>query len=145
MYKGESNRLCQNWITVRMNKEFQQLGFYLESLSNLDRYYSENCYFKDPFNELHSRKDLFSLYEKMFKKLRTPRFYVTKCIENEYEVVLFWDFRFNANFEIKGSSLLILDHSGKITSHVDYWDTVGEIWQKVPVIGLIIRLFYKIF
>lgn len=116
-----------------------------ESLANLSIFYHEKCFFKDPFHEFHSREKLQGIYKKMFKKLEKPSFLITNYFEKEGELVLFWDFRFNEGFNISGSSLLVFDENKKIVTHIDYWDSVSEIWMKIPIIRIFIKMFYKIF
>lgn len=115
----------------------------VDSLEQLNDFYSEKCYFKDPFHAFHSREKLFQIYFKMFQKLKNPKFVITNYFEKENQIVLFWDFSFNNGFTITGSSLLLYDQNKLINSHIDYWDSVGELWSKLPIIGLVFKLFNK--
>ncbi len=130
-------------------RDLTQLKFWYESLSlhNLDQissFYSDPCFFKDPFHQLHTRDELINLYRKMFEKFPDAKFIVTSQINDLNESVLIWDFHFNGNNKIHGTSVLKFNAKGKITSHIDYWDTTEEIWIKIPIIGQMIKLFYKI-
>jgi hypothetical protein len=119
----------------------------IESLNLIENYYHEKCYFKDPFHETNSIIELKAIYLKMFLNLKSPRFIITDSFVNQKKVVLFWDFVFTINSKqqlIKGSTLLEFDQAGKITSHIDYWDSVSEMWMKIPILGKMIKLFYKL-
>jgi len=115
-----------------------------ENLNLLHEFYSLDAEFVDPFHHFKSRQKLFEIYLKMFQKLKSPKFKITKTFSNELEWVVFWDFTFNQNFKIKGMTLFVFNSKHKIIGHYDYWDSISEFWIKLPIIGTIIKLFYKI-
>lgn len=115
----------------------------IESLPQLNILYDQKCFFKDPFHSFESREKLFNVYLKMFKKLKNPRFIVTKFFEKENELVLFWDFTFNKKFKITGSSLITFNQSKIVISHIDYWDSISELWIKIPLLGTLLKLLLK--
>ncbi len=115
-----------------------------ETLAQINIYYANDCYFKDPFNTLTTAQELTSLYVKMFEKLKKPSFKIINFFEKEDQIILIWDFNFNDGFKIHGVSHLILNHRHQIISHIDYWDTVSEIWLKIPLLKSIIRFFYRL-
>ena len=127
--------------TKNLIKFYETLS--LETLDNLSSYYHDKCYFKDPFHELETCEELKAIYLKMFKNLKNPKFKITNSFEKDRELVLFWDFTFNDNFLISGSTHFIYDEHMKITKHIDYWDSVRELWAKIPVLRNFIKLFYK--
>lgn len=119
------------------------------NLDDIEKFYTEDCYFKDPFHELHTRHDLIKLYQKMFKILPDSKFVITKTFKNtENEMVLFWDYHFtmlNKKHIISGNTFFELKN-GKISKHIDYWDSVNEFWSKIPVIKyffLLLNRFMK--
>lgn len=116
-----------------------------ENLFQIHQFYAEDTFFKDPFHQLSTLQELEEVYVKMFKKLKKPRFIITKTFINNNEAVLFWDFTFNENFLIQGNSLLKYNAEGKIESHIDYWDSVDQIWMKLPVLKQILKPIYKLF
>jgi len=116
----------------------------LENLNQIDNFYTENCFFKDPFHQLNTRVALTELYVNMFKKYPDAKFIITNQINDQFESVLIWDFYFSGKNKIHGTSVLKFNAEGKISSHIDYWDTTEEIWLKVPIIGQMIKIFYKL-
>jgi steroid delta-isomerase len=40
---------------------------------------------------------------------------------------------------IHGLTLLRFDVAGKVVHHRDYWDAAGELYEKLPGIGLMMR------
>ncbi len=117
------------------------------TLQQIDQFYTTDAYFKDPFHEFFELPSLIKLYEDMFRKIKEPKFIITKSFPGEKELVLFWEFKFKAlnhDMSISGNTLFKFNDEGKIYYHLDYWDSVGELWSKTPVIGSMIKLFYRI-
>jgi len=42
-----------------------------------------------------------------------------------------------------GASHLLLDADGRITSHRDYWDAAEELYEKLPVLGALMRILKR--
>jgi hypothetical protein len=40
---------------------------------------------------------------------------------------------------VRGGSHLRLDGAGRITMHRDYWDAAEELYEKLPVVGGLMR------
>ena len=40
---------------------------------------------------------------------------------------------------IRGGSLLRFDAQGLVQEHRDYWDTAEELYEKLPVLGVLMR------
>ena len=121
-----------------------------QSVSTLSEYYSEDAYFKDPFNEVHDVKHIQHIFAHMYTALDKPRFVITSRIVENNACFLVWDFKFymknyNPTIEqtIRGGSHLILNAEGKIVSHRDYWDAAEELYEKLPVVGALMRWLKK--
>lgn len=118
-----------------------------ENLDKIYEFYAEDTYFKDPFHEYFQLSFLVKLYQDMFKKIKNPKFFITKSFPSDKELVLFWDFKFTINgkeMTISGNTLFKFNNEDKINYHLDYWDSVNELWIKTPVLGKLIKLFYRI-
>jgi hypothetical protein len=66
--------------------------------------------------------------------------------------MLVWEFRFWVKLwgkrqaqVIHGVSHLRFDASGKVCYHRDYWDAAEELYEKLPLIGSVVRFFHKKF
>ena len=40
---------------------------------------------------------------------------------------------------VRGASHLVLDAQGLVTLHRDYWDATEELYEKLPVVGALMR------
>ncbi len=116
----------------------------IETLEEIDNFYANDCYFRDPFNKLHNLQDIKKLYQKMFRHLSQPKFKIIHVLREGELVSLYWEFDFiflKKTFKIFGNTLLRLNSDNKIIEHIDYWDSVQEWWIKLPLIGAILRMF----
>lgn len=119
-------------------------------VAEFGRYYSEDAYFKDPFNEVRGLAPIREIFEKMFRQVVAPKFRVTETIADEKGVVLVWDMSFRMKSVrphevqvIRGVSHLRFSENGKVNYHRDYWDTGEELYSKLPVIGVAARLLRR--
>jgi steroid delta-isomerase len=119
-----------------------------ENLEHLAGIYCEDAYFKDPFNEVNGLAAIRAIFTHMFSALEQPRFVVTKAIVEQNHACLIWEFHFSRKglptpFQINGSSFLQLASDGRIQNHRDYWDTGEELYNKIPLIGLLTRFMRR--
>jgi len=122
-------------------------NFNADSINKLDQFYTEDCYFRDPFNEVHNREQLRKLFTEMLK-LKDLSFEVHEKIQQDDKAFINWDFRFTILGKaqcIHGGSLLHFAADGKVKSHVDYWDAAEGVYEKLPGFGALIRLVKKLF
>jgi hypothetical protein len=117
-----------------------------ESVQRFGQFYTEDAYFKDPFNEVRGIAPIQSIFAHMYTALHDPRFVVTGRIVEGEQVFLSWDFHFRfRNFRsdrpqiIRGATHLRLAADGRIRSHRDYWDAAEELYEKLPMVGGLMR------
>ena len=120
------------------------------SLDGIGFVYAPRARFKDPFNEVEGLDAIASIYRHMFASLQNPRFEVTGRALQGNECFLTWNFTFrfqgiqpNVQQTVRGCSHLVLDDSGRIASHRDYWDVAEEMYEKIPGLGALMRWLKK--
>jgi hypothetical protein len=120
-----------------------------QSLRQLKEIYATDARFKDPFNEVEGTDAITKIFEHMFASLHEPRFIVTGQVVQGMQCFLTWDFRFAFRRSrkqeqlIRGASHLVFSSAGQITLHRDYWDAAEELYEKLPVIGSVMRWLKK--
>ncbi|WP_370261778.1 nuclear transport factor 2 family protein [Limnobacter sp.] len=121
-----------------------------ETVADLPKFYAADAYFKDPFNEVHRAVDIQRIFGEMFHQVDKPRFVVHTAFEQDQQVFLGWHFLFEMKrFKVgqtqvcRGSSHLVLNQSGQVQSHRDYWDAAEELYEKIPVLGGLMRWLKK--
>ena len=118
----------------------------LDSLAALDALYAPDARFKDPFNEVAGTTAIRRIFEHMFASLHQPHFVVTGQLVDGEQAFLVWEFRFRMRrFDtsteqvVRGGSHLRLAADGRVLDHRDYWDAAEELYEKLPVLGALMR------
>jgi ketosteroid isomerase-like protein len=113
-----------------------------DTVARIDAIYAPDAFFKDPFNEVRGVAAIRRVFEHMFVQVRNPRFRITERWEHERGVALVWDFTFESGGSkrtVRGASHLRLAPDGRIAYHRDYWDVAEELYEKVPLLGGLMR------
>jgi ketosteroid isomerase-like protein len=128
---------------ARIVQAFEQLT--PADLARLGEIYTEDARFKDPFNEVQGVPAIRAVFEHMYVTLDAPRFIVHDVVAQGEQCFLTWDFvfrmrRFNRDLQtVRGGSHLKLAADGRIALHRDYWDAAEELYEKLPVVGSLMR------
>lgn len=127
----------------RIVARFESLS--LQDLPRLAEIYTPDAHFKDPFNEVQGVAAIQAIFAHMFESLDGPRFVIRERIVQGGQCFLSWDFvfrmkRFSTDEQvIRGGSHLRLAEDGRIAEHRDYWDAAEELYEKLPVVGTLMR------
>lgn len=118
------------------------------SLKTIDAFYTPAAYFKDPFNEVRDVRRIEHIFADMFDQFQQPRFVVQEqvCDDGKRQALLTWHFLFTwrgKDWCIVGSSHLRFTPDGLVEYHRDYWDASEELYEKLPVIGLVLKALKK--
>jgi ketosteroid isomerase-like protein len=136
---------------AELERELDRLVCFFEQLapSDLDRIallYAPAARFKDPFNEVQGVAAIEQIFRHMFESLHEPRFVVTQRMLQGREAFLCWDFVFRfQSFRsqqlqtIRGATQLRFDEQGRVELHRDYWDAAEELYEKLPLVGSLMR------
>ncbi|MGD9774651.1 nuclear transport factor 2 family protein [Diaphorobacter sp.] len=129
---------------ARLAQLYEQLT--PDHLDHLADYYAADARFKDPFNDVRGVPAIRAIFAHMFASLDQPRFVVTQQLAQGTQAFLAWEFHFRlrrwqAGVDqcIHGATLVHFDATGRVTLHRDYWDTSEELYQKLPVLGPLMR------
>lgn len=138
-----------------MSERLDRLAAYFESISEatlpqLRHYYTPDAYFKDPFNEVRDVVLIEHIFAEMYVSLHDPRFVIHSKIEQDDQAFLTWDFRFrikkykpDTTQIIRGSSHLQFDSHHRVRYHRDYWDAAEELYEKLPIVGGLMRFLKR--
>ena len=120
-------------------------GLSPQSVARFPEFYSADAYFKDPFNDVQGVAALARIFSHMFHKLDGPRFQVITIVADGDDVVLTWGFSFRtrgagaATLSIHGASHVRFNPQGQVAMHRDYWDAAEELYEKLPILGALMR------
>jgi hypothetical protein len=126
------------------------IRFYQElspaSVERFGEFYSEQAYFKDPFNEVRGIPAIQRIFRHMFGQVAEPRFVVTEQVADGGGAMLVWEFHYRVRLWGKGQAQVMRGVShlrfaadGKVEYHRDYWDTAEELYMKLPALGALMR------
>ena len=125
---------------ARVADFYQTLG--PATLDQLDTVYAADARFKDPFNDVVGVDAIRAIFTHMFATVEAPRFVVTNTLVDGEQAMLGWDFHLRLRGRalcIRGVSHLRFDAAGKVSLHRDYWDVAEELYEKLPLLGALMR------
>jgi ketosteroid isomerase-like protein len=107
-------------------------------------FYADDAAFKDPFNDVRGVAAIRRIFAHMFRTLREPRFVVLQALTQHDQCFVTWDFHFTRGrggtaMLIHGATHLRFGADGRIVEHRDYWDAAEELYEKLPLIGALMR------
>lgn len=121
-----------------------------EQVARLGEIYAADAYFKDPFNEVRGVPRIARIFGHMFEQVDAPRFVVHERVAQGDAAFLTWDFVFAfrrplppGERTVRGCSHLRFDAEGRVVFHRDYWDVAEELYEKIPVLGALMRLLRR--
>jgi hypothetical protein len=127
------------------------VAVYFENLSPasvalLPMFYASDARFKDPFNEVQGLAAVTQVFEHMYVALDAPHFVITHSLVDGDQAFLTWDFKFKfKRFDtqtlqtVRGGTHLQFNAQGLIILHRDYWDAAEELYEKLPLLGGVMR------
>ena len=109
-----------------------------------------DVFFRDPFNESRGIDGYIRIFQDMYDKTEWVRFKVSVQAAQSHIGFLRWNFeckprsRWAGNeFAFEGVSALTWNTQGLITEHLDYWDAGRHVYEKLPVVGSLLRCVKK--
>jgi steroid delta-isomerase len=140
--------IVQHDVDLQRLVQFYQ-ALSLQSLPQVAALYDPQARFKDPFNEVVGHAPIIKIFEHMFRQLDAPRFIVTSSIAQGDQAFLVWEFQFrmkrwnDALQTIRGASHVRFGGNGLVLVHRDYWDPAEELYEKLPVLGALMRMLKR--
>ncbi len=134
-----------------MDARLEQLIRFFETISprtvheQLPAVYAVDAAFKDPFNDVKGHAAIAAIFTHMFEQVDAPMFVVTTHVLQGDQAFLTWDFlftmkRFSKEVQcIRGATHVVFDEMGLVRVHRDYWDAAEELYEKLPVLGALMR------
>ena len=115
------------------------------SIHNLINCLHNNFIFIDPFNKVEGKENFEVFLEKMFSRIKNPKFKIKLTLEKKNQILIKWNFKcqaFKNNIDFDGVSEVIIKNN-KVFKHIDYWDSGKNIYGKLPILGFIFRKIHK--
>jgi len=118
------------------------------SMETFRTIYADKVKFKDPFNEVEGIASVYEIFAHMYQNLDKPRFVINEYMDKENIIYVKWDFLFafkgkKDENSFEGVSRLVVNEQGKVISHIDYWDAAEHMYEKMPLVGSLLRFIKR--
>lgn len=131
----------------RYTKFFEQLT--ADNVDHLTVVMTDDVHFVDPFNDVRGIERVKKIFVHMFDNLESPRFEVTHAATVDAakddaagDALLRWELHSKLQgkpYNITGMSEISFAPDGRVNSHIDHWDAGQQFYERLPVIGWILR------
>ena len=128
---------------VRFQEVFNALD--AQNLHLVEELYGATIHFEDPMHTVRGLADLKAYFARLYANVEICRFEFHAVTTNGDTAMLTWTmtlkhktFRPAETARIPGASW-IRTASGKVVFHRDYFDVGGLIYERVPVLGAVVR------
>ena len=121
-----------------------------DRLDRLSDVMTDDVHFVDPFNDVTGLDKVRDIFKHMFRHLESPKFNVTLAASvpgSSRAGLLRWELTAIAKrgggrepLRINGMSEVYLAADGRIHEHIDHWDAGRQFYERIPLLGLLLRL-----
>lgn len=114
-----------------------------DNLEELTLVFAPSARFKDPFNDVVGHEAIKQVFAHGFRSCPGLRFLVEEIAYVADSSVAYFYWRFQCGtpeqLTLTGVSRVVFDEQGFVVEHVDYWDPAGQLYEKLPILGGLIR------
>ncbi|MEQ9813532.1 MAG: nuclear transport factor 2 family protein [Azospirillaceae bacterium] len=118
-----------------------------EDVEPLRAVLAETVRFVDPFNDITGKDAVLSSLAESYRRFQSVSVTVHDQAIGATAAYLRWTYIFTTRrgrrFAIEGMSEMRFDGTGRALLHHDHWDAAGQIYEKVPVLGGVLRLIRR--
>ena len=121
-------------------------GMTPDDVARLGEIYADDVHFVDPFSDFTGLDRLKRVFAAMFEGMRDYGLTVEEqgMISADTGLVRWTMGGFvkalgPARWEVKGVSLIRFGADGRVAEHLDYWDAAGQMYERLPVLGWILK------
>jgi limonene-1,2-epoxide hydrolase len=107
--------------------------------------YSENIVFIDPIKSVSGLEDLTKYFEDLYQSVTSCHFTLTSHLPNSHRYSLEWVMHLqhkkisnNQKIELNGASFIEFKDD-KVCYHRDYYDLGALVYERIPILGSVIR------
>lgn len=117
-----------------------------ENMSLVDDFYHPQVDFTDPIGSIKGSDKIKAYYANMYKNVNSINFKFTNFYESENTVVAVWTMTLETKqlnggspFSVDGNSVITFNDKGQAITHRDYFDMGAFIYERLPVVGFVIK------
>jgi ketosteroid isomerase-like protein len=138
---------------IDQKQKIQELfnSFDGKDLSMLNLYYSNEVIFIDPVVNIQGLDNMKSYFLSAYENVKNIKFEFNDILNTESKYTAIWTMHLQARginggapIVVHGVSILHFNDQGLITYHRDYLDLGAMVYERLPIIGILIRKIKKI-
>ena len=123
-----------------------------ETLDRLPEFMAPDIHFRDPFKDLHGLPQVTAAFGRIYRMIRDVDITVhDRAFGGDASAgsvcYLRWTFaytlRSGRRLTIEGMSEIRFGADGLATEHIDQWDAAGQVYEKLPLIGALLRMIRR--
>ena len=120
-----------------------------DSIGHFSAVMTEDACFKDPFNDVQGLDKIEAIFVHMFSSLTEVRFRVRHAAiaaHDENCALLSWQLTSKMNgksWDVSGMSEIRFASDGRVSHHIDYWDAAQQFYERLPIVGSLLRVIRK--
>ena len=123
-----------------------------EKVADLELVMCRDIHFVDPFNNVIGLEKVQAIFQHMYRKIKNARFIILNSaldLKNPDPVGLIrWRMEGNLKLNdrpwpIEGMSEIRFSADGRVCEHIDHWDSGEQFFERLPLIGWLVRLIKK--
>ena len=123
-----------------------------EKVADLELVMCRDIHFVDPFNNVIGLEKVQTIFQHMYRKIKNARFIILNSaldLKNPDPVGLIrWRMEGNLKLNdrpwpIEGMSEIRFSVDGRVREHIDHWDSGEQFFERLPLIGWLVRLIKK--
>ena len=116
-----------------------------DNVDLIEELFAVNAVFKDPFNHVCGHAAIRRIFEHLLKEYPKTKFSVIESVAMNDVAYLQWHFHPDSSksLEIAGVSRVQFSDCGEVILHQDYWDSMSELYVKLPLIGSVANWLTK--
>ena len=115
------------------------------NLATLRTIYSDDICFRDPIHQISGIEALINYFIDLYQNVDTVTFDFRDVISDSSKATVTWlmtvrhpSLNKGKSFSVEGISCLHFNAAGKVCYHRDYFDLGALLYERIPLLGLII-------
>lgn len=103
--------------------------------------------FSDPFNDVRGVDRFIAVFARALADIEELTFATSKIAVDGDTAFLRWTMRGRPRTRWLGGTLVVagvsevrFDATGRVVEHVDHWDAAGQLYERLPLLGGLLRV-----
>ncbi len=113
------------------------------SLGHFNEVMTDDARFVDPFNDVTGLEKIETVFAHMFDNLTEVKFTVRHAVcTGEDAALLSWELNAAMGkkpWHVTGMSEIGFSGDGRVNRHVDHWDAAQQFYERLPIVGSLLR------